>query len=157
MLLLLSIMLLVSPIMITAGRRIRIITFISRLVLLLRRKRRLLLLLLFLGHVSMLDVGVQISLRKICSPASVVAVSGPVVGTHVNGAQAGLFDPNHFVVAPVAFALVGADRVGAPEAEHVLARDHPAVDQDRLQAFIAAMNHRVYHLQSEITVNSSRL
>ena len=33
--------------------------------------------------------------------------------------------------------------LGAAQAEHVLARDHPPVDQDRLQTLVAAVDHRV--------------
>jgi hypothetical protein len=38
------------------------------------------------------------------------------------------------------------DLLGAGEAEDVLAGNHSAVDEDRLQTLVAAVDHRIQHL-----------
>ncbi len=66
------------------------------------------------------------------------------MGAHVDGTQADRFDSCNLVPAPVTLCCL---RVGAVEAEDVFAGDHAAVDEDGLEALIAAMDHRIDDLK----------
>ena len=74
------------------------------------------------------------------------------MGTHVDGSQAGLLDTVHFVLTPRALGDAAMLVLGALEAKHVFARNHPPVNQDRLVALVAIVNHRVHHLDREINI-----
>lgn len=60
---------------------------------------------------------------------------------HENRSQSSLLHTLHFVGAPRAHLL---QLFGALEAEHVLARDHTAVDENRQLAPFTAVYHGVY-------------
>lgn len=113
---------------------------------LLRTFARLLSLLpLPLVTVSVGDVGLQISATQVGSPASVVAIPATANCAEEDIAQARLLHPGHLVVTPGTKTLL-TELLGAAQTEHVLAGNHPTVDQDGLQTFVTGMNHRVENL-----------
>jgi len=93
---------------------------------------------------SVIDVRLQVPLREIGSPAAGASVPTAAVRAHEHGAQAALLHTEHFVRA-AGTALDGLS-AGALEAEYVLAGYHPSVDENRLVALIAAVDHRVEYL-----------
>ena len=96
--------------------------------------------------VSMLYVRLQVPLRQVSPSAAVVAVARAAVGAHVDGAEADRLDPGDLVSAPL--ALVGL-RGRAVEAEDVFAGNHPAVDEDGLEAGVATVDHGVDDLKDK--------
>lgn len=96
--------------------------------------------------VSVLYVRLQVPLRQVSPSAAVVAVARAAVGAHVDGAEADRLDPGDLVSAPL--ALVGL-RGGAVEAEDVFAGNHPAVDEDGLEAGVATVDHGVDDLKDK--------
>ncbi len=63
---------------------------------------------------------------------------------HVDGTQAHGFDSCHLVPTPVTLCCL---RIGAVEAEDVFAGDHATVDENGLEALIAAMDHGIDDLK----------
>ena len=65
--------------------------------------------------------------------------------TEENIAKSGLLHPDNLVIAPGTYPLL-PELLGTSQAEYVLARDHPPVDQDRLQTLVTRVNHWVENL-----------
>ena len=98
----------------------------------------------------MLNVGLKVSLRKVRPSATGVLVTRPTMGAHENRSQAHGFDPGYLVSAPFAACRL---RGGTVQAEDVLARYHSAVNENGLEAGVAAVDHRVDDLKNK-TVSS---
>lgn len=96
---------------------------------------------------SVIDVRLQVALRKVCSTAAGAAVATAAVRAHEHGAQATLLHAQHLVRA--AGTTLDGLGAGALEAKYMLAGYHAAVDEDRLVALIAAVDHRVQHLLAD--------
>lgn len=78
------------------------------------------------GHVTMVDVRLEIPLGEIGSATTGTSVAGSTVGAHEDRSEAGLFDANRLFLATGAdFEVFGAS---ATQTEDVLAGDHSTVD-----------------------------
>ena len=73
-------------------------------------------------------------------------VTRATVRAHVNGPQAHGLDSGHLVTTPFTLGSVSG---GAVQAEDVFARDHSAVDENGLEAGVAAVDHRVDDLKNK--------
>lgn len=93
---------------------------------------------------TMVDVRLKIPLGQVRSATTGTAVTGSTVGAHEDRSEAGLFDADGFLLA--ARADLEVFRAGTAQAEDVLAGDHAAVDEDRLVALIADVDHRIEDL-----------
>lgn len=92
----------------------------------------------------MVYVRLQIPLGKIRPTATGASIAGSPVGTHENGSQPGLFHPDGFLLTTgTDLEVLGPS---AFQAEHMLTRYHPTVNQDRLVALVADVDHRIEHL-----------
>lgn len=100
------------------------------------------------GHVSMVDVSLQVPLGKVRPPAARISIPCATVSAHKHCPEPGLLHPDHLLFAAWTHHLhvVG---VGTPEAENVLARYHATVDQDWVVALVAAVDHRVEYLLAD--------
>ena len=88
-------------------------------------------------------MSLQVSGTQISPPAPIVSIPTASLGAEENISQPSLFDSGHLIPTPWANSLL---LLGATKAEDVFARNHSAVDQDRFQAFVATVDHRVHDL-----------
>jgi len=85
----------------------------------------------------------QVSRAEICSPAAIVSISAASLCAEENVSKPGLLYSGDFIAASWANTLL---LLGTSQAEDVLARDHPAVDEDGLETFVTTVDHRVHDL-----------
>jgi len=101
---------------------------------------------LLFGSVPVSNVSLQISAGQISSPAPGVSIPRASLCAKEYVSKPSLFHPGHLVPAPrTSLNLL----LATSQAEHMLAGNHPAIDEDRALALVAAVDHGVDHLLAD--------
>lgn len=101
---------------------------------------------LLFGSVPVSNVGLEISTGQISPSAPGVSVPRASLGAKEYVSKPSLFHPRHLIPASrTCLNLL----LPTCEAEHMLAGNHPAIDEDRALALVAAVDHGVDHLLAD--------